>query len=135
MYLCFFSFVYTCPKPVIFVIPDKSLSHSSKYGYPFGIHFGVNFPIIPTSLFFILLLIKRGKSKTFLDRGTCDTSQVRGEPGETQGTPRGNKGSRSHFDRKCKKNIVLYCKNGRGYLFRTRVAKATCTVTAACAQK
>jgi hypothetical protein len=38
--------VYICSKPVFFVSPDLFLSHSSKFGYPFGLYFGQYIPII-----------------------------------------------------------------------------------------
>ena len=39
--------MYICSKPVFVVIPDLSLSHSFKCGYPFGLHFGQYVATIP----------------------------------------------------------------------------------------
>ena len=42
----FVIFVYICSKPVFFVSPNLFLSHSSKFGYPFGLNFGQYITII-----------------------------------------------------------------------------------------
>ena len=44
-------FMYMCSKPVFFVIPDRSLSNSSKFCYPFGLHFGQYIAIIWNLIF------------------------------------------------------------------------------------
>ena len=59
----------------------------------------------------------------------------RRHPGNTQQPPKGTKGSRKVFEVNSIKTIVFYSKKWRGYLFGVRVAKATCTKSAACAQK
>ena len=56
-------------------------------------------------------------------------------PPDFQEAPRGTKGSRKVFEVNSIKTIVFYSKKWRGYLFGVRVAKATCTKSAACAQK
>ena len=69
----FVTFSYTCCKPVFFVIPDLSLSHSSKYGYPFGIHFEPKFTIISASFFWWLFRLKI-QIKMESRQGTSGTS-------------------------------------------------------------
>ena len=73
-------FMYICSKPILFAIPDLSLSHSSKTGYPFGLHSGQYVATNSNHIF------KRGKYKKIkLMRSpvktTRDTSQKRGELG------------------------------------------------------
>ena len=72
--------------------------------------------------------------------GTQETP--RRHPGDTQetprrhpGTPRGTKGSRSHFEVKSAKAMLLYSKNGRDRPFRVDGSDVTLTVPAACAQE
>ena len=57
IYTDFVIFMYICSKPVFFVIPAMSLSHSSKFGYPFGLHFGQYVATI------LNLIFKHKKSK------------------------------------------------------------------------
>ena len=89
--------MYMCSKPVFFVIPDRSLSNSSKFGYPFGLHFGQYIAII-WNLIFKHNKYKRSEFRSLLGQGYPGHIT---EEGGTRRHPGGTVGARDILESEC----------------------------------
>ena len=83
--------MYICSKPVFFVSPNLFLSHSSKFGYPFGLNFGQYITII-WKLLFNHKKYKRSELQALAGRAypghITEEGGTRRHPGGTQEAPR-----------------------------------------------
>ena len=106
----FIIFMYICSKPVYFTISDMFLSHSSKFGYPFGLHFGQYVATISNLIFkhkkYTLLEFRALASQGYPGHITEEggTRRPRRHPGGTQRHP----GAQGHLGvRMC--HIICAC--------------------------